>query len=482
MRYYGCFRSANATRAQTLTGETFLSLGGNAVSGRSVCSCGGIIALAEGEIRNRDARFASEGANSSAELVLRLYERWGADYVRRVEGPAVTAVMDRAEGRLILSRDRAGAVPLYYAWRGRSVAFAGRAEYLLRAGAAERVVDADGLNALFCAAAPPAPGRTPFRDIRRLEPGGMLICDARGMRTRRYFALAPVETENAREEIARILAENMPPQGEDAVFDRERFPLSGTAARSRALRAESAWGEPEGFWDLLADSLLACGFPGDPAEGARIWRLCVSASDARKCVVSDAGGALLAHPPAYVPGASDAESGAYRFLKPALRERLQPRKYAGNRLREILDRFPVCPDETTDERDARTNFQIAASLLAPECGARWTHMASRAGTRAYLPFLDERVLSRLWGMRPAERNALLSELCAPSDAPLVPPHRVIREEALRVAADPANPLCRFADIDAFEAEARRDFPDWEALLRLIQINAWFLQTDAEEDL
>ena len=37
MRYYGCFRSANATRAQTLTGETFLSLGGSAVSGRSVC-------------------------------------------------------------------------------------------------------------------------------------------------------------------------------------------------------------------------------------------------------------------------------------------------------------------------------------------------------------------------------------------------------------------------------------------------------------
>ena len=472
-------------RARNLTGEAFLSLGGSAVSGRDVFSEGGILALAEGEIRNRDALLASVGARSPAELILRLYSRWGADYVRRVEGPVATAVMDRAEGRLILSRDRAGAIPLYYAWRGRSVTFAGRAEYLLRSGAAGRTVDADGLNALFCAEAPPAPGRTPFRDIRKLEPGGMLISDARGTRTRRYFSLTATETENAREEMEALIAGNMPPRSEECAFDRDWIAFSD----GETFRAEFSEDEPrfsgiggEALWNLLADSLLACGFPGDPAEGARIQWLCSAAAAAKKTIVSGAGGAYLASPPPYVPGASGAESGAYRFLKPSLVERLRPRKYAENRIREIVDRLPVNIDEAPDERCARTNFHIAAALLAPESGARWAHTSSRAGARVCMPFLDERVISRLWGMRPAERNALLGVPRAASGIPLAPFSRVIREEALRVAADPANPLCRFLDIDAFEAEARRDSPDAEALLRLIQINLWFLQTDAEENL
>lgn len=496
MRYWGSFQSMHTSHAQNLTGETYLSLGNNAVSGRCVFAEGGILTLVEGEIRNRDellARLSLESTVSNAFLLLRLYGRWGADYVRRVEGSAVTAVIDRVEGRLILSRDRAGAVPAYYAWRGRSVAFAGRAEYLHRTGAAGHVIDADGLNALFCPSAPPAPGRTPFRDIRILEPGSVLISDARGIRTRRYSSLAPSDTEKPREEFMRILAENVTSIGEDCVFDAARFAPSAFAEPGRRVREDCAlrpgipiYADTEtdsyGFSDLLRDSVFACGFPGDPMESIRILRLCTARTDTDNCVVSAAGGTEFLSPPAFVPAAPDAQSGISRFLKPVLRERLQPQKYIENRIHEMLDRIPVYTDEIPDIRDAQTNFALTALTLAPANAARWRHAASRAELRVRLPFLDERLISLLLCMSPPERSGLLSGLLTPPNGNLEPFRREIREEALLVARDSMQPIHRFVERSVFESEAEKPHSDLNALARLIQINDWFLQTDAEEDL
>ena len=194
MNFLGLFRQVRTSHAQSLTGENFLSLGMSAVSGRDVLSEGGILALNEGEIENREELTHTLGlprdASGSA-LILRAYRMWGADYPRRVKGTAATAVMDRAEDRLLLTRDRMGFTPVYYAWRGRSTSFAGRADLLLRAGVAGRLVDANGLLELFLMGSVPSAGRTPFKDIRMLEPGCTLIADARGTRIKRYFTLSP---------------------------------------------------------------------------------------------------------------------------------------------------------------------------------------------------------------------------------------------------------------------------------------------------
>ena len=139
--FLGMYRQARTAHARQLTEGTFVSLGTSAMGGRDVCAQGALMALAAGHIANRRALLRTLELTEplpDAALVLNAYRRWGADYPRRIEGAAVTAVIDRIEDRLILTRDRMGAVPVYYAWRGRSAAFSGRPELLLRAGVARR--------------------------------------------------------------------------------------------------------------------------------------------------------------------------------------------------------------------------------------------------------------------------------------------------------------------------------------------------------
>ena len=56
---------------------------------------------------------------SLARIVLAAYARWGEDYVERVEGPVLTAVLDRDADTLILCRDRVGERRVFYNRRGR---------------------------------------------------------------------------------------------------------------------------------------------------------------------------------------------------------------------------------------------------------------------------------------------------------------------------------------------------------------------------
>src|SRR5258708_13315729 len=53
--------------------------------------------------------------NSDTEVLLRLYERYGAECVHRLRGMFVFAVWDANRGELLVARDRVGKKPLYYA-------------------------------------------------------------------------------------------------------------------------------------------------------------------------------------------------------------------------------------------------------------------------------------------------------------------------------------------------------------------------------
>ena len=139
----------------------------------------GTALVANGEIYNYvelkaampDVRFATA---SDCEPPLHLFAAEGADCVRHLRGMYAIAIVDAAEGRLVLSRDPFGIKPLYYAETDLGLAFASEPAALLAAGIVPRGIDPRAATELLQLQF--TTGReTIFPGIARVMPGETLV-------------------------------------------------------------------------------------------------------------------------------------------------------------------------------------------------------------------------------------------------------------------------------------------------------------------
>ena len=121
------------------------------------------------------------------ETILHLYEEQGADCMRALRGMFACAIWDERAQTLVLSRDRFGIKPLYVGTGPWGIAFASELKALHAAGLTTRQLDWEALDSFFQLGYLPAP-RTPFLDVRKLEPGHTLVWSRHGRSvTRRYW-------------------------------------------------------------------------------------------------------------------------------------------------------------------------------------------------------------------------------------------------------------------------------------------------------
>ena len=203
MQYMGLFY-ARDPRAMLANREApYYIIGRHALSAADCASDGGAVACAQGRLRNSAALRAALSSSgirpvdgSLSALVLAAYRLWGEDYPARLGGPVSTVVIDQDAGRLVLSRDRMGEMPVFYAYRGGSMAFSDHPAKLLDAPQATRIVGREGLCELFGIGPARTPCRTPWKDILSLPPGHALIAGGHGHKVKRYFALEPLPHED----------------------------------------------------------------------------------------------------------------------------------------------------------------------------------------------------------------------------------------------------------------------------------------------
>ncbi|MHC4949054.1 MAG: asparagine synthase (glutamine-hydrolyzing) [Planctomycetota bacterium] len=127
---------------------------------------------------------------SDTEVILHLYEREGADCVRRLRGMFAFAIWDERARRLFAARDRLGQKPFYYAADGGTLRFGSEIKALLAGDPGLAELDVAALDQ-YLTLRVVAPPRSMFRRIRKLPPGHALTFDLdRGVEIERYWDLA----------------------------------------------------------------------------------------------------------------------------------------------------------------------------------------------------------------------------------------------------------------------------------------------------
>jgi asparagine synthase (glutamine-hydrolysing) len=128
------------------------------------------------ELEWRGFRFRSSG---DTEVVLRAYEAFGDDFVRRLDGMFALALWDARRARLLLARDRVGKKPLFYADQGDRIAFASEIKALLLCPWVPRRIDVERLPEYLTFGYVPNP-HTFYENIRQLPPATLMAFDREG--------------------------------------------------------------------------------------------------------------------------------------------------------------------------------------------------------------------------------------------------------------------------------------------------------------
>lgn len=112
-------------------------------------------------------------SHCDSELVVHLWEEFGAEMFARLRGQFAFALFDRNKQSLVLVRDRVGICPLYWTRQGDWLLFASEIKALLASGMVNAAPDIHGLDqvlSFFC-----MPGRrTAFCGIQSILPGQFL--------------------------------------------------------------------------------------------------------------------------------------------------------------------------------------------------------------------------------------------------------------------------------------------------------------------
>jgi len=156
---------------------------------------GDVVVVLNGEIYNyREERQALVDAgftfrtNSDTEVLLRLYERYGAECVHRLRGMFAFAVWDGIRGELIVARDRVGKKPLFFALENGCFYFASTLNAIRDTSPAAPRMNLEALDAFLGLGYIPAP-LSIWQNISKLPAATLLSVSRQGLRATQYWHL-----------------------------------------------------------------------------------------------------------------------------------------------------------------------------------------------------------------------------------------------------------------------------------------------------
>ncbi len=151
--------------------------------------------------------------NSDTEIIVHLYDEYGADCVTHLRGMFAFAIWDELDDSLFIARDRVGKKPLLYAHLPNGdLIFGSEFRSLLAHPDISREIDWQAIDSYLSYLCVPAP-QTAFKQIRKLEPAHWMRWKNGKIETKRYWLpdfskKIKISEEDAIDETLRILRES----------------------------------------------------------------------------------------------------------------------------------------------------------------------------------------------------------------------------------------------------------------------------------
>jgi asparagine synthase (glutamine-hydrolysing) len=124
--------------------------------------------------------------NSDTEVILHLYEEFGADCLQHFSGMFAFAIWDSRKKELFVARDKTGIKPLYYTQTKNLLVFGSEMKVLMQHPEVNREININSLNQYLTYEYVPTPG-TILKNIFRLEPGHFFRYNPSGLKISEYW-------------------------------------------------------------------------------------------------------------------------------------------------------------------------------------------------------------------------------------------------------------------------------------------------------
>ena len=162
---------------------------------------------------------------TDTEVVLHLYEDFGADCLRFLNGQFAIAVWDTRDRSLFLARDRLGVRPLFYTMADDALIFGSEIKAILTDPSVRAEIDPVALDQIFTFWSTASP-RTAFRGILEVPPAHYLTVRRGKTRLQRYWQLSfPCAADDQRLPASERNAEEYLDEFRDLMVDATRIRL-----------------------------------------------------------------------------------------------------------------------------------------------------------------------------------------------------------------------------------------------------------------
>ena len=135
------------------------------------------------ELEAKGHRFYTK---TDTEVIVHLYEEYGEEFMRKLNGMFAIALWDRRTNAFLLVRDRLGIKPLFYYPKGDRIVFGSEMKSILKEGSYQKQLCREALDLYLAYGYIPAP-YTIFEGIKKLTPGSYLVSRHGDIQVKQYW-------------------------------------------------------------------------------------------------------------------------------------------------------------------------------------------------------------------------------------------------------------------------------------------------------